>query len=164
MIGNEAGDADSIISAITLAYVESSQEEIESTPIVSIPKADLTTQRPEVSLLMEMAGIVNASSNLIFVDDPLIQHDAIDSKVTLVDHNILAEKFQGKNWTVMEIVDHHQDEGLYFETCSGNDRTIAFVNDTLLAWEQVIRFQTVRYYSMCFRAQNMIKTFGSHCP
>jgi exopolyphosphatase len=132
VIGNEAGDADSIISAITLAYVESSQEEIESTPIVSIPKADLTTQRPEVSLLMEMAGIVNASSNLIFVDDPLIQHDAIDSKVTLVDHNILAEKFQGKNWTVVEIVDHHQDEGLYFETCSGNDRTIAFVNDKAL--------------------------------
>ena len=53
----------SLLQAITLAYVESTQEETESTPIVSIPRADLATQRPEVSLLMEIAGIVNASSN-----------------------------------------------------------------------------------------------------
>lgn len=155
MIGNEAGDADSIISvsdgncslmlrvirpysltifmqAITLAYVEYMQEEAESTPIISIPRADLATQRPDVSLLMEISGITNASSNVIFVDDPLVQHNGIDFKVTLVDHNIMAEKFQGKNWTVVEIVDHHQDEGLYLETCSGSDRTIAFANDKAL--------------------------------
>lgn len=133
VIGNEAGDADSIISAITLAYIESEQENMWSTPIVSIPTADLATQRPEVKLLLELAGIDNATSDLFFVDDPLIEDDEYaPTRVTLVDHNVLAEKFQGKNWTVVEIVDHHQDEGRYLETCSGAARTIAFADDKAL--------------------------------
>lgn len=126
VIGNEAGDADSIISAVTLAYIESVQETTESTPIVSIPKADLASQRPEVKLLLELAGICNATSKLIFVDDPLIENDNAAYKVTLVDHNVLEEKFQGKKWTVVEIVDHHFDEGYYEKTCSGAARNIAF--------------------------------------
>ena len=132
VIGNEAGDADSIVSAITLAYIESTQEAMQSTPIVSIPKADLATQRPEVKLLLELAGISNATNDLHFVDDPLIVEDCLVARVTLVDHNALAEQFQWKNWTVVEIVDHHEDEGLYLDTCSGTARTIAFADDKAL--------------------------------
>lgn len=132
VIGNEAGDADSIISAITLAYIESAQEIMEPTPIVSIPKADLATQRPDVNLLLELAGIANASADLVFIDDPLIEDDAYSASVTLVDHNVLAETFEGKDWTVVEIVDHHQDEGYYLDTCYGSARTIAFADDKAL--------------------------------
>ena len=130
VMGNEAGDADSIVSAITLAYIESTRETIPSTPIVSIPKADLTTQRPEVGLLLELAGILNAKNDLLFVDDPLIENNSL--YVALVDHNVLAEKFQEKNWTVVEIVDHHEDVGQYTDTCSGSARTIAFADDKAL--------------------------------
>lgn len=132
VIGNEAGDADSIISALTLAYIESTQEMIESTPIVSIPKADLSSQRPDVKLLLELAGIRNATNELIFVDDFLINHDANTASVSLVDHNAIEEKFQGKNWTVVEIVDHHCDQGYYETTCSGHARTIAFADGKAL--------------------------------
>jgi exopolyphosphatase len=51
VIGNEAGDADTIVSAVALAYVESVKSSQTKTPIVAIPKADLETLSPEVGLL-----------------------------------------------------------------------------------------------------------------
>jgi exopolyphosphatase len=81
---------------------------------------------------MELSGILNATSELLFVDDPLIQNDMNTARVTLVDHNVLAEKFHGKNWTVVEIVDHHEDQGHYLQTCSRNERTIAFAHGKAL--------------------------------
>ena len=130
VIGNKAGDADSIVSAITLAYVESIGGETRKTPIVSIPRGDLETQRPETSFLLKLAGV--STKHLLFVDDELIKNDAYGVNVTLVDHNLLEESLQAKNWTVLEIVDHHQDERQYLDTCSGAARTIAFSNDQAL--------------------------------
>jgi inorganic pyrophosphatase/exopolyphosphatase len=59
VLGNEAGDADSIISAIALAYIDSIQPDVTivaKTPLISIPRADLATQRPETALLVDLAG------------------------------------------------------------------------------------------------------------
>jgi len=127
VLGNEAGDADTIISALSLAYIESVQEQQPKTPIVAIPKADLDTQRPEVNLLLELAGISHPTKVLLFIDDALIiEGDAVGDQVTLVDHNVLAESLERENWTVVEIVDHHQDQGQYLDTCSGDARNIAF--------------------------------------
>ena len=132
VIGNEAGDADTIISAISLAYIESMQQGQQKTPIVAIPEADLETQRPEVTLLFELAGILHPTKVLIFVDDPLIEDDSYGAQLTLVDHNMLTESFETKNWTVVEIVDHHEDHGQYLNTCSGNARNIAFADGRAL--------------------------------
>jgi exopolyphosphatase len=99
---------------------------VQKTPIVSIPKDDFETQRPEVSLLLELAGI--SSSNLLFADDPVVGTFA--ANVTLVDHNVLAERFQEQSWKVLEIMDHHEDEGLYLDSCSV--RNIAFANNNAL--------------------------------
>jgi exopolyphosphatase len=129
VVGNEAGDADSIISAITLAYVESVKGITEKTPIVSIPQADLETQRPETVLLLKLAGISNASGVLLFVDQPVVTESA---EVTLVDHNRLADTLQQNDWKVVEIVDHHHDQGMYMDTCSGTSRWIAFAHDKAL--------------------------------
>jgi exopolyphosphatase len=134
VLGNEAGDADSIISAITLAYVDSvaTQEgKVKKTPLVSIPRADLHSQHPETDLLLLLAGVSpTAVDNLIFVDDPLIVNDNDPDQVTLVDHNRLKDVFQEKHWKVAEIIDHHFDEGNHVDTCEGKARQIAFDDTT----------------------------------
>eukprot|EP00978_Attheya_sp_CCMP212_P020722 scaffold59640_cov50-Attheya_sp.AAC.4 len=133
VIGNEAGDADTIISAITLAYVESMAGKTQKTPIVAIPKIDFETQRPEVNLLLQLAGI--SINDLLFVDDPRIKSNKDTSNcadVTLVDHNVLSESLVNKNWTVVEIVDHHQDKKQYLDSCSGVNRAIAFADNRAL--------------------------------
>jgi exopolyphosphatase len=132
VMGNEAGDADSIISAITLAYVESAKGHMEKTPIVSIPQADLETQRPATVLLLKLAGISNAAEVLLFVDQPVVTESTEDTEITLVDHNRLADPFQQNDWKVVEIVDHHHDRGMYMDTCSGPSRLIAFADDEAL--------------------------------
>ena len=132
VIGNAAGDADTIISAITLAYIESTQEQQPKTPIVSIPEADLATQRPDVSLLLKLAGISDPTQVLIFVDSPLLEDGTVGDQLTLVDHNALEERFEEKNWTVVEIVDHHEDQRQYLNTCSGEARNIAFAKGQAL--------------------------------
>ncbi|KAL9184714.1 hypothetical protein ACHAXT_012684 [Thalassiosira profunda] len=133
VIGNDAGDADSIISAIALAYIESHNGD-EMMPIVSIPKDIFERERPEVNLLLQLAGIDDPSNKLLFLDDlkAIRANDAsagLPSRaLSLVDHNTLNESLERyhKKLLVTEIVDHHEDRGQYMETCSGNRRTVAF--------------------------------------
>jgi exopolyphosphatase len=49
-----------------------------------------------------------------------------------VDHNQLTDTFQQNDWKVVEIVDHHHDQGMYMDTCSGPSRLIAFADDEAL--------------------------------
>ena len=133
VIGNEAGDADSIIAAISLAYIESARQNLDKTPIVSIPKVDLETQRPEVKLLLELAGIDDPAKVLVFVNSPVVTGDFTGSaSVTLVDHNVMSQTMSKKRWNVTEIVDHHEDEGQYMDSIYGSDRTIAFADGQAL--------------------------------
>jgi exopolyphosphatase len=132
VVGNTAGDADSIISAITLGYIESVKGVTEKTPIVSIPRADLETQRPETVSLLKLAGISHAAGVLLFVDQPVVTESTEATEVTLVDHNRLADIFQQKDWKVVEIVDHHRDERMYMDTCSGSSRWITFDDNKAL--------------------------------
>lgn len=131
VIGNEAGDADTIVSAIALAYIESITEGVPKTPVVAIPKIDLNTLRPEVTLLFQFAGI--SQEQLLCVDNPFVVDLNYPANVTLVDHNAMAKTLEEKNWAVVEIVDHHRDEGLYMDSCpEGAARDIAFANDKAL--------------------------------
>jgi len=128
IIGNNAADADSIISAITLAYIESKHGN-EATPVVPIPKEAFTNERPEINLLMDLAGISNAQDKLLFIDDLMdILANGESKSISLVDHNTLNKSLQTyqKVLTVVEIVDHHKDRHQYEETCSGKQRNIAF--------------------------------------
>jgi exopolyphosphatase len=133
VIGNPAGDADSTISAISLAYVES-MVSAQQTPIVSIPRADLATQRPETTLLLELAGITREEQDqLWFVDDPQMPTIARGAHVTLVDHNRLVEPCFN-SCEVVAIWDHHMDEGDHSDTCES--RHIEFdssLNQALVA-------------------------------
>jgi exopolyphosphatase len=150
VIGNEAGDADSIISAISLAHVEAlrrseltssttktsisddAKKRMTMTPIVSVPQEALATQRPETVLLLKLAGV--SLDNLIFVnqlDDILSRSEAVDHHLTLMDHNRLSSNPQVfQDFKVVEILDHHYDEGAHVDTCplSSSRRLVAFEN------------------------------------
>ena len=149
VIGNDAVDADSIISAIVLAFVESMfsdpdvvdhPEPMGLTPIVSIPKESFFYERPEINLLLELSDVDNASEKLLFVEDltNMLENDIHIKmwahEITLVDHNTLNKPLQKFNDTlhVVEIVDHHKDEGQFTETCFGAHRIIAFQDDHAL--------------------------------
>eukprot|EP00531_Pseudo-nitzschia_arenysensis_P007631 CAMPEP_0116132640 /NCGR_PEP_ID=MMETSP0329-20121206/9662_1 /TAXON_ID=697910 /ORGANISM="Pseudo-nitzschia arenysensis, Strain B593" /LENGTH=462 /DNA_ID=CAMNT_0003627181 /DNA_START=314 /DNA_END=1702 /DNA_ORIENTATION=- len=131
VIGNEAGDADSILSAIGLAYVKALQPHRDSddsnklfVPVISIPAENLKVQRPETTfLLSDCAGVKADINDLIAID----QQDLLPNKatLTLTDHNF----FRGTprfDWIVTEIVDHHSDEGKHMDTCPLSKRNIAF--------------------------------------
>eukprot|EP00533_Pseudo-nitzschia_delicatissima_P015594 CAMPEP_0197268614 /NCGR_PEP_ID=MMETSP1432-20130617/4281_1 /TAXON_ID=44447 /ORGANISM="Pseudo-nitzschia delicatissima, Strain UNC1205" /LENGTH=446 /DNA_ID=CAMNT_0042733685 /DNA_START=135 /DNA_END=1475 /DNA_ORIENTATION=+ len=140
IIGNEAGDADSILSAIGLAYVKALQASTDGhdrnklfVPVVSIPAENLKVQRPETTfLLSDCAGMENVKADvndLIAID----QHDLLPKQatLTLTDHNFFRGK-AGFDWVVTEIVDHHSDEGKHSDTCPSSKRNIAFEDSKAL--------------------------------
>jgi len=144
VLGNDAGDADSIISAITLAYIESIlhkddwKNNVDQTPVVTVPKDSFIHQRPDVNLLLQLAGIHDLSNKLLFLDDlkDILENNTNDGNneilrnrsISLVDHNTLNKSLRHfqKNLIVTEIVDHHKDEKQYKKTCSSDRRNIAF--------------------------------------
>jgi exopolyphosphatase len=138
VIGNEAGDADTIVTAITLAFIESMNGYGGDavTPIVAISKDVFHKERPDVNLLFQLAGLQEFTKDLLFIEDQedMLEEDVKEGlpsrSITLVDHNNLNEpllKYQN-NLVVTEILDHHEDLHKYEDTCSGKDRNIAFDN------------------------------------
>ena len=124
-IGNPAGDADSIISAIALAYIDSISNTTTTTtmlPIVSIPHVDLKTLRPETKYLLNLAQV--DLDDLIAIDHPNLPTNV---NVALVDHNALTVPNK-PDWTVTQILDHHLDEGAHVDTC--RERNVAFDEST----------------------------------
>lgn len=138
VIGNEAGDADTIVTAITLAFIESMNGYGGDavTPIVAISKDVFHKERPDVNLLFQLAGLQEFTKDLLFIEDleDILEEDVkagLPSRsITLVDHNNLNEPLvkYPNNLVVTEILDHHEDLHKYEESCSGKDRNIAFDN------------------------------------
>lgn len=127
ILGNEAGDADSIISALSLAYVDSVFYKALKTPIVSVPRADLCL-RQEAVLLLELANV--DVDKLHYIDDPHVLEGI--QEITLVDHNRLTlTSIDTDRIQVVEILDHHHDEGSH-ESVQGHLRNVAFENDKAL--------------------------------
>jgi exopolyphosphatase len=139
VIGNEAGDADSIISAICYAYIQGCAfpNDVKWTPVASISGRDLQTQRPETVRLLQLAG-VSPQTDLCYIDDAVVlQPDEKTNvlSITLVDHNRLAANrpylnSSNINYQVVRILDHHLDEGYHTETCI--ERNIAYENSSAL--------------------------------
>jgi len=154
-MGNEAGDADSIISALALGYVVQSQilssdQNVDAdnsiqeivVPIVSVPRTDLSLRR-DVMLLLDLADIT--VENLLYVDDDIVSRNLLPSSydkkssqsdrslprtLTLVDHNRIRSSLSHLSTLVSEIVDHHVDEKSHQDvvTTDSGKRIIAFEN------------------------------------
>lgn len=129
VMGNQAGDADTIISAIVYAYVQTITTGIWYTPVIPISQSSLRHQRPEIETLFHLAGIRHPARWLVYLNHILRRSES--HNVTLVDHNALMIPADSSSvaspptWTVTAILDHHEDAGLYPEA---NPRLIAFGN------------------------------------
>lgn len=130
MIGNEAADADSIVSAICLAYflqhaAPASSVKEQCVPVLSLPRAEMKL-RPETLVLLRLAGASEQQQHFVFLDEADLPALAQKLKVTLVDHNKLcASLHKPLERCVEAIVDHHEDKG-HYPWVEGARREIAF--------------------------------------
>lgn len=142
IMGNEAGDCDSIISSLALAYVYSmfgsalnstddrtiAGEEIVL-PICSINRQDMVLRRETTTLLRKCN--IDPAQLLYLDDDPikiLLQSRSLTPsvlKVTLTDHNKIRSSLDHLSDNVVEIVDHHSDELSHMHV-KGDLRNVAF--------------------------------------
>jgi exopolyphosphatase len=115
VLGNEAADLDSMASAVMYAYFRdrtAGSDGIAYVPVINVPREDYKLRTEAVYLFSE-AGI--DPDWLIFIDE--IDLKALNGagrlKVALVDHNSLAATQEAFASAVIELVDHHKDEGLF---------------------------------------------------
>jgi len=109
VVGNEAGDLDSLACAIAFAYLAQANDDALWVPIVQTPRADLAL-RPENLRVLAHCGIDPA--HLCCVDELPLPLPA-STCVVLVDHNRATGPFRDTN--VVRILDHHNDEHAHGE-------------------------------------------------
>ena len=109
VVGNEAGDLDSLACAIAFAYLAQANDSAPWVPIVQTPRADLVL-RPENLRVLAHCGIDPA--HLCCVDE-LPKLLPASTCVVLVDHNRATGPFRDAN--VVRIIDHHNDEHAHGE-------------------------------------------------
>ncbi|KAF9564082.1 DHH phosphoesterase [Agrocybe pediades] len=114
VMGNEAGDLDSIASSIAFAWVQSEVNKKPAVPVMQVERDDLSLRAENLHAL-KMAGLSDTLDELLTLTElhqfkPFPAH-----KFALVDHNRLGDTFTEDNpkAEVVAILDHHQDEGLY---------------------------------------------------
>ncbi|CAM9125181.1 unnamed protein product, partial [Bubo scandiacus] len=108
VLGNEACDLDSAVSALALAYFlakTSPAPKAAFVPVLNIPRADFAL-RPETTFLLRAQGIPAAS--LIFRDEIDLGglHRAGLLSLTLVDHHVLPGADAALEEAVVEVLDH----------------------------------------------------------
>ncbi|KAH9903453.1 DHH phosphoesterase [Cubamyces lactineus] len=116
VMGNEAGDLDSIASAIAFAWYTSKVKNAVAVPLTQTPRADLHL-RAENLHAFELVKL-NPDTDVLCIDDIPAHETFPSSKFALVDHNRLHPRFSRDNpeCRVVSVVDHHEDEGLYKDT------------------------------------------------
>ncbi len=113
VIGNEAADLDSMASAVAYAFFLKSKKLAENpVPLINIPLDDFKL-RTEAVFLFKEAGI--DPENLISVND--VDLDSLykngNMKLILTDHNKIGAHQEKYKDAIVEILDHHADDGEY---------------------------------------------------
>ncbi|KAF8153165.1 hypothetical protein B0H34DRAFT_662612 [Crassisporium funariophilum] len=114
VMGNEAGDLDSIASSIAYAWMQSEVYKQPTVPLIQLERADLNL-RAENLFAFGLAGLSEPLDELLTLTE-LSDYTPFPSQTfALVDHNRLGPVFSLNNpkAKVISVVDHHQDEGLY---------------------------------------------------
>lgn len=114
--GNQSADMDSVISALSYAYLQHQHDpSVELVPLVNIPKRDLRLRR-DIELLLKQNAIVE--DQLFFLEDLAALTKEVDSvDVVLVDHcnvqgDLMTHMYNEGKLRIVGIVDHHADEGV----------------------------------------------------
>ncbi|KAH6910632.1 exopolyphosphatase [Coprinopsis sp. MPI-PUGE-AT-0042] len=112
VMGNEAGDLDSIASAVSYAWYMSEVNQQPAVPLVQIAKEDFIL-REENLYALKLAGIPDALEYLLSVSDIEHVRPFPADKLVLVDHNQLGSQYLTPQTKVVAVIDHHEDEGFY---------------------------------------------------
>ncbi|KAF0700936.1 Aste57867_8546 [Aphanomyces stellatus] len=133
VMGNEACDADSMVSSLVHAFV--ADEKKSTTPSAStVFLPVMSVNRDQFSLRCEVDSLFRAAhidlDALVFQDeiDLAAVHASKQLDLTLTDHNKLKRGFASLDSSVVAIIDHHEDLGCH-EHVSGPERNIAFVRN-----------------------------------
>ncbi|KAI0252813.1 hypothetical protein BJV78DRAFT_1199172 [Lactifluus subvellereus] len=106
-MGNEAGDLDSLASAIAYAWYATRYLGQPTVPLLQTPRADMPL-RAENLYALEFSGVDPAH---LLTGDELPANVPPAAKYALLDHNTLAGRFAAdESARVVAIVDHHADE------------------------------------------------------
>ncbi|KAI0059968.1 DHH phosphoesterase [Artomyces pyxidatus] len=108
VMGNEAGDLDSLASAIAYAWYATTHLNQLTIPLLQTARADLHLRAENLHALA-LAGI--APDRLLTSDE--LPPNPTD-KFALVDHNSLSSRFL-PSAHVTAVVDHHADEGRHLD-------------------------------------------------
>ncbi|KAI6015162.1 hypothetical protein F5J12DRAFT_717244 [Pisolithus orientalis] len=117
VVGNEAGDLDSIASSIGYAWYRSHAEtqdiEEKTVALMPMPRSDFPLRAENVYALA-MAGVHDPFDELLCPEDLPPGHKCTD--YALVDHNSVPNPSPNKR--VVAVIDHHDDDGKYYDTAS----------------------------------------------
>ncbi|RSH89547.1 hypothetical protein EHS25_002098 [Saitozyma podzolica] len=117
VMGNEAGDLDSMVSAIALAYdiAHTKGKPAKAVPLLQVTN-DAIDLRPENKLALDMAGMEKGHRDLLTLDDLPFKPSHLwklgkrIQGIMLVDHNMPLSYW--KDTPVLGMVDHHHDKGV----------------------------------------------------
>ncbi|KAM6501276.1 exopolyphosphatase [Amanita muscaria] len=113
VMGNEAGDLDTLASSIAYAYYLSTYKKTQSVALVQMDRIDIRL-RAENLYALSLAGITDPASQLLFLSDlsPSASNPTTfpSNKFALVDHNKLDPRYESPSAVVTAIIDHHADE------------------------------------------------------
>jgi len=107
VLGNQAGDLDSGVSSLTMAYhLSTTHPDIPVIPVLNIHSQDFALKTELVAVLAE-EGI--HQDNLFFRDTLDLNMIKL-LQLVLVDHNVLVEEDKHLESKIVEIIDHHARE------------------------------------------------------
>ncbi|KAM0790166.1 hypothetical protein ACM66B_005485 [Microbotryomycetes sp. NB124-2] len=117
-MGNEAGDTDSMVAALALAYTFSHDKENPHQKAVALLQTELDALylRPENGLVLHYARFRNRHGDILSVDELPIKPIEMAHRIkgiAMVDHNVPLSVWS--NATVVAIIDHHVDRAKYPE-------------------------------------------------
>ncbi|KAH8102210.1 DHH phosphoesterase [Cristinia sonorae] len=118
VMGNEAGDLDSLSSAIAYSWYATTVQQSATVALFRALRSDLHLRAENLHAL-ELAGLDPSDPPVLCIDDiPSPSTPFPSNRFALVDHNHLHSDFTRDNSDprVIAVVDHHADEGLYKDT------------------------------------------------
>ncbi|TCD61140.1 Exopolyphosphatase [Steccherinum ochraceum] len=116
-MGNEAGDLDSLSSAIAYSWYASTVQKSATVALFRAQKSDLHL-RAENLYALELAGLDPSDPPVLCLDDLPSTPPFPSNRFALVDHNHLDSDFTRDNTDprVVAVIDHHEDEGSHKDT------------------------------------------------
>ncbi|GAA5901535.1 hypothetical protein JCM5296_006806 [Sporobolomyces johnsonii] len=113
VMGNEAGDLDSMVSAMALAYAFSHMDPPQKAIALLQTEQDALDLRPENQLSLTYARMSTGHRDLLTIDELPIKPTDMWHRIkgiALVDHNVPRAVWKDAN--IVAILDHHEDRGL----------------------------------------------------